>query len=216
MPSSPIGPNIRAKRRSVVVADDHALTRAGVRGLLAEAGDFEVVAEVEDGLQAISAIKRLRPDLAVLDIRMPHANGAEVFIEGRRWSPQTRFVVLTGLGTVALFRELIAARVDGLFLKTGAVDGLRHALAQLMAGRQVIDAEVQALLAKADAAPALTRRELQVLQALARGETNQGIGTLLGISPKTVDTHRTNLMAKLDVRSTAALVARAMRDGLLD
>lgn len=202
--------------RSVVIADDHALTRAGIRGMLTEAGGFEVVAEVEDGLQAVSAIKRLQPALAVLDIRMPHTNGAEVFLEGRRWSPSTRFVVLTGLNAVAMFQELVAAGIDGLFLKTGAVDRLRDSVDRIMKGQRVIAPEVRELLDKAGLDAALTPRELQVLQSLSRGETNSDIARRLGISPKTVDSHRTRLMAKLDVHSTGALVARAMRDGLLD
>jgi DNA-binding NarL/FixJ family response regulator len=147
---------------------------------------------------------------------MPHSNGAEVYFEVRRWSPGTRVVVVTGLNTVRLFQELVAAGIDGLFLKTSSSEALRAALPRIAAGQKVIAGEVQAMLHRGDPKAALTPRELQVLQALARGETNQMIGTRLGISPRTVDSHRTSLMAKLDVHATAALVAQAMRDGLLD
>lgn len=205
-----------AGRNSVVLADDHGLTRAGIRGLLAEIGGFEIVAEVGNGLEAISAIKRLQPDLAILDIKMPHSNGAEVFVEARRWSPGTRIVILTGISAAAMFRELVEAGVDGLFLKTGAARELAEALPRIMAGTPTIGAAAAALIRDSSASMRLTRRELQVLQAIARGESNPAIAARLGISPKTVDSHRTSLLAKLEVHSTAALVARALREGLLD
>lgn len=177
---------------------------------------FEVVAEVEDGLAAISAIKRLQPDLAILDLKMPHTNGAEAFLEIRRWSPRTRVVILTGLSSPAMFRQLRDGGIDGLFLKTGHVGQLKDALPAVLAGQKTMSPEVEDLIARSDESHGLTRRELQVLQGIARGETNAVIAERLGISPKTVDSHRTRLMAKLDVHSTATLLARALRDGLIE
>ena len=201
---------------SVVIADDHALTRDGIRSLLQSLDGFEIVADVADGLAAISAVKQFKPDLAVLDLKMPHANGVEAFIEVRRWSPGTRVVVVTGLNSAAMFRELIDAGVDGLFLKAGDVSQLKQALPRILSGNPVIADEVAALVAQAAKTASLTRREFQVLQAIAHGKTNADIATQLGISPKTVDSHRTSLMAKLEVHSTASLLKRAMQDGLID
>lgn len=200
---------------TTVIADDHALMRNGIRSLLGAVHGLDIVAEAETGLEAISAIKRTRPRLAVLDIKMPFSNGAEAFIEIRRWSPDTRVVVLTGINTRGLLRELVDAGVHGLFLKHGDPSEMASAIPAILAGRTVIASNVQDLL-RETAGTSLTRRELQVLQAVAGGDTNAAIAEKLNISPKTVDSHRTRLMAKLDVHSTASLVALAMREGLID
>ena len=91
---------------TLVIADDHVLTRDGLRGLVASMGGFDIVGEAENGLEAISIIKQTQPDLAILDLKMPYTNGAEAYLEIRRWSPRTKVVILTGLSSPALFREL--------------------------------------------------------------------------------------------------------------
>lgn len=201
---------------TLVIADDHVLTRDGLRGLVASMGGFDIVGEAENGLEAISIIKQTQPDLAILDLKMPYTNGAEAYLEIRRWSPRTKVVILTGLSSPALFRELRDSGIDGLFLKTGGVGPLKEALLGILEGSKIIAADIEMLISQADDMPALTRRELQILQGIARGETNAAIAGRLGISRKTVDSHRTSLMAKLDVHSTATLLARAIRDGLID
>ena len=202
-------------RISTVIADDHALMRDGIRAMLRGIQGVEIVAEATNGLEVISAVKRTRPRLAVIDIKMPYANGAEAFIEVRRWSPGTRVIVLTGLGSRALFRELIDAGVHGLFLKHGDPAELVAAIPAVLNGRSVIAPSVEAMLRTTDSA-SLTKRELQILQAIAGGDTNGAIAEKLNISPKTVDTHRTNLMAKLNVHSTATLIVCALREGLIE
>lgn len=198
-----------------VIADDHALMLAGARAMLEGTGRIEVVAAVSDGLAAIAAIHRHRPDLAILDLSMPHANGMEAFLEARRWSPDTRFVLFTGMIAPAAAAALVDAKVGGLFLKSEPPEALVAALPKVMAGRQALSPGAEALLAAARAAEGLTARELQILQAVARGATNAEAAESLGISGKTVDKHRTNLMRKLGAHSTAELVMTGVRLGLL-
>ena len=199
-----------------VIADDHALLLSGARAMLEASGRVTVVAAVADGMAAIAAINREKPDLALLDLSMPHANGIEVFAEARRWSPETRFVLFTGQIGGAAAAALAEAGVGGLFLKAGDPGDLIAALPRIMTGRQVIAPAVAALIAEAEAAEALTARELQLLHGVARGATNGAIADSLGISVKTVDKHRTNLMRKLGAHSTAELVMTGVRLGLID
>ena len=200
----------------VVLADDHPLALAGLADALSATAAFEVVGRADNGINAIALIKRLKPDCAVLDLTMPGATGLEVLLEARRWSPDTRFVVVTGTGSAALLQELQGAGVHGLFLKNAPVDEIVTGIQTVAAGDTAMSAQARDILNAAEDANSLTARELQVLQAIARGQTNQAASEALGISPKTIDTHRTNLMRKLGVRSTASLLVRAMRDGLID
>ncbi len=199
---------------TVIIVDDHQITRKGVRALIDDMAEFNCLGEAGDGLEAISLAKRLKPDLALIDLKMPTVSGAEVFVELRRWSPETRVIILTGLAAAAMFRSMVDNGIDGLFLKSCAPEELMNGIRRVAAGERVIQPDAQAVLGQ-DPSPELTRRELQVLQAIARGETNNIIADNLGISPKTVDSHRTNLMTKMKVHSVAELLTRALQDGFV-
>lgn len=201
---------------SIVIADDHALTVDGTRSVIESMHGFEVVGIAANGIEAISQIKLHSPDLAVLDLIMPGASGLEVLIEARRWSPATKFAIVTGSPSAQSLRQLIDAGTAGIFLKTGSVDEFCDGLRDIAAGRSVISPDVNTYIEEHQARDSLSNREIEVLQCIARGLSNNGIAERLGISPKTVDNHRTNLMRKLDVHSTATLLVRAMRDGLID
>ncbi|MEM9048179.1 MAG: response regulator transcription factor [Pseudomonadota bacterium] len=196
-----------------VVADDHEIVLHGLRDLLGCAG-ISVAAEVQDGLAAIAAIKREQPDLALIDLQLPLANGAEVHAEARRWSPQTRFVMLTGSASPQMLAELLGTGLHGLFLKSGPPSELVEALPRILAGVPVVGRAVAQIVADAESA-GLTRRELQVLQEISSGATGLQISQHLGISAKTVENHRASLMRKLQVHSTASLIMSAVRRGLL-
>ena len=200
----------------IVLADDHPLTLVGLADALGVFDEIEIVARASDGIRAISLIKAKRPDCAVLDLSMPGATGLEVMIEARRWSPETRFVLVTGNSAPNILQALHAAGAQGLFLKSAPVADICDAILRVASGEHYVAPAVQSILDAAGDTVDLTSRERQVLQAIARGLTNQAASSALGISVKTIDTHRTNLMRKLGVHSTASLVVRAMRDGLID
>jgi DNA-binding NarL/FixJ family response regulator len=202
--------------KTVVIADDHAFTVSGMRAAVAAMVDFEVVAVAANGIEAIALIKRHQPDCAILDLSMPGANGLEAMIEAKRWSPRTRFAVITGNRSDALFVQLVDAGVSGIFLKSASPDSLCDGIRRIVAGGRVIPSDIASLAGGDAGRTQLTAREIEVLQAIARGNSNVQIAGLLGISPKTVDSHRTTLMRKMDVHSTATLLVRAMREGLID
>ncbi|WP_298814206.1 response regulator transcription factor [uncultured Roseibium sp.] len=208
-------------RFHAVIADDHAIVRAGLRSALETPGTvepdgIEVVAEASDGLQAIAALRQHRPTLLILDVQMPHAGGLEVLVEARRWSPETKVVVLTGVSSIGKIGELVASGVDGLFSKSEDHDELIRRLPNILRGHRHIAARFETMLEDASDVPILSDRERQTLNLIVSGRSNKEIAETLGISAKTVDRHRTNLMKKLDVHSVAQLIAYALREGLID
>lgn len=203
--------------KRVLIADDHAFVSWGIAKALIADGEVEIVGTVANGIDAIIEIRKTRPDCAVLDYNMPGANGLEVFLESKRWSPETRFVLLTGTASAATLRTLVDAGIHGVSLKDDTEGEVVELVRQVCAGRSVIGASVRRLLnTLMESGVSLTDREHAVLQALARGHTNASAAESLGISPKTVDSHRTSLMRKFSVNSTASLLLAAVRSGLLD
>ncbi len=205
----------------VVIADDHAIVRDGLKGALETPGlvsrtPYKVVAQVSDGLAAIAAVEKHAPDLLLLDVSMPHAGGVEVFLEVKRSSPDTKVVVFTGITAIGLIGDLIEAGVDGLFSKSADNAELYAKLPLIMnGGRHIAQMFVDRLQARPDR-PVLTDRERQTLNLIIGGRSTKEIALVLGISPKTVDKYRTSMMQKLQVNSVPQLLARAMKEGLID
>ena len=201
---------------TVVIADDHDLTTRGMSSVLEAHGGFEVVATANNGMDAIVAGKLHKPDIMLLDMSMPDATGLEVFAEVRRWSPDTRAAIITGNPTPAIFAQLESAGIDGLFLKNAPVEEICAGIVRIAMGERVISEGAQAAIDAAGSREPLSTRELEVLQSIANGLTNARIAERLSISPKTVDNHRTNLMRKLVVNSSASLIVEAVKSGLID
>ncbi len=188
----------------------------GLANALAALSDIEITASVTNGIDAIVAIRKTNPDCAILDYNMPGANGLEVFLESRRWSPRTRFIILTGSTTPETVDMLVKAEIDGVALKDSSETELVDMVRRVLAGERVIGASAARLIAMPTENVPLTDRELAVLQALARGHTNASAAESMGVSAKTIDSHRTSLMRKFSVSSTASLLVAAVRAGLVD
>ncbi len=199
---------------TAVIADDHPMIRQGLAQLLQTAG-ISVVAEAGDGLEAIAMVRRHKPEILLLDVAMPYARGIEVFGEARRWSPATKIIVFSGMTSAGLIAELAQAGADGIFLKREDLTALAASIPTILDGRQTFGPGVATLL-EASGKTDLTVREREVLGLVSQGLTNRDIGDRLGISTKTVDNHRSNLMRKIKVHSVAELMSFAMREGLLD
>lgn len=201
---------------SVVVADDHAIVRQGTLQLLEELDGVDVVAEADNGLSAIAAVKKHKPTLLMLDAAMPMARGIEVYSEARRWSPDTRIVLFTGFTSLNLLSDWLDAGVDGLLLKSCPPDEIKLCCSMVLNGSVYIAESVREMLAAETGGTTLTPREREVLSMIARGNSNNVIAERLNISPKTIEKHRASLMTKLGVHSVAELMVYALREGMLD
>jgi DNA-binding NarL/FixJ family response regulator len=204
----------------VLLADDHPVFRQGLRALL-EREKFEVVGEASDGLEAIAAAERLQPQIVVIDLAMPALNGIDAVREIVKRVPRAKAVLLTMHTEEHHVLEALRAGAKACVSKTQAAEHLMQAIKDVCAGGvylspHVSGAVVQAYLAKTELPyDPLTPRERQVLQLIAEGKTTKETAAVLEVSVKTAETHRTNLMEKLDIHSTAGLVRYAIRRGLL-
>lgn len=202
--------------KTVIIADDHPFIIDGMESLIREEPGLDFIGRASNGIEAIALIKKTQPDCALLDLSMPGANGLEVFLEAKRWSPKTRFVIITGISAAALFHQLYDVGIDGLFVKNEVPASIIEGVLQICDGKRIISPEAMQEIENSRQHQNLTKREIEVLNALAEGLSNKAVADKLGVSPKTVDTHRTNLLRKMNVNTTAALLVKAMREGLLD
>jgi DNA-binding NarL/FixJ family response regulator len=207
-------------RLQILLADDHLIVRQGLKALLEREG-LDVVGEAPDGLEAVRLARDLHPDVAVLDIGMPLMNGLDAAREILRASPRTKAILLTMHAEDHYVLEALRAGVTGYVLKTKAAGDLVQAIQEVAGGAIYLSpgvsrAVVQAYRAKSDLPPdPLTPRERQVLQLIAEGKRTKEIASLLGVSVKTAESHRTRLMEKLNIHETAGLVRYALQRGLI-
>jgi two-component system response regulator NreC len=205
----------------VILADDHLIVRQGLR-LVLEKEQIQVLGEASDGLEAIRLIQELLPEIAVLDLDMPGLDGLAVLREAARLSPQTRSIILTRHMEEPYAVEALRIGARGYVLKTQAsidlVAAIRHVdRGEVYLSPKISKAVVRAYLNNTEGPNGqLSVRERQVLQLVGEGHSTKKIASLLGISVKTADTHRTKLMEKLDIHQTAGLVRYAIRNGLLE
>jgi two-component system, NarL family, nitrate/nitrite response regulator NarL len=202
---------------SVVVADDHPAMLTAVTETLEGAG-FAVVARAVDGRTAVEAIERERPDLAVLDVQMPHLNGIEVARTVSAASPDTAFVFYTAFGDRALLADALEVGARGFVLKEAPLQDLVRAVERVAGGDAYVDPVLAGILVGAPMAsqvPTLTQREREVLRLLADGLANDAIGAELGISVETVRTHIRKAMDKLGADTRTHAVATALRQSLI-
>lgn len=205
---------------TVVLADDHPVVRQGVRRLL-EREEFEILGEASDGLEAIGLAEQLRPDVVVLDLAMPTLNGIGAIREIAKVSPRTKIILLTMYIEEHNILDALRAGAKGCVSKTQAAEHLLQAIREVCAGGvylspSVSGSVVQGYLANTELPyDPLTSRERQVLQLIAESKTTKEIAVILGVTVKTAESHRSKLMQKLDIHSTAGLVRYAIRRGLV-
>lgn len=210
----------------VLIADDHAIVREGVRAILALSEDIAVVGEAADGREAIEAARRLRPDVILLDIAMPGLGGLEATVEIRKENPDARILVLSQYDDREYVRRFLKLGVAGYVLKKAAGSALTAAIRAAHRGGLVLDPEVAREAIRDQSADAagpgdadpyegLTDREKQVLKLVAEGRTNKEVAEMLAISVKTAMSHREHIMEKLGLHSRTELIKFALRKGVI-
>lgn len=209
---------------TAIIADDHEIVRRGLRGILEGEGGCRVVAEASDGLSAAQLTEKHKPHLLILDLNMPRLHGIEVLRQVRTSSPHTRIIVLSMHNDEPYVIESLRAGASAYILKGSESQEILQALKEVMAGRRFLSATlsewaINALVAKPadenDPLQSLTQRERMVVQLAAEGHTNAEIAEKLFISPRTAETHRTNLLRKLGLQTQTDLVRFAIRKGLI-
>jgi DNA-binding NarL/FixJ family response regulator len=212
-------------RTTVVLADDHPLVRQGLRSLLEAEADCSVVGEEADGLKVVDLVERLRPDVLLLDLRLPGQSGLEVTRQVVQRGGKTRVIILSMHGGEALVRDALRHGAHGYVLKDAPPIEVVEAVRAVTAGRRYLsrsltERAIDAYAAQAAAPPgdpyeSLTTRERQVLQLAAESRTFAEIAARLGISPRTVESHREHLMQKLGLQSQTDLIRYAVRRGIV-
>ena len=209
----------------VLIADDHEVVRCGIRALLENHPGWEVCSEAADGREAVTNAIRLQPDLVLLDIGMPGLNGLDATRQILAAVPMTRVLILTMHDSEQVVREVLAAGALGFLLKSDAGRDLVAAVEALQHRRTFFTNKVAQLVLEGYLHPGpdgdrvcrgvLTPREREVIQLLAEGKTTKEVATTLNLSVKTAETHRTNLMRKLDLHSIVDLTLYAVRNGIV-
>ena len=212
---------------AVVIVEDHQLFRDGLKSMLGKRDDMTIVGEAEDGILALKLIRKLKPDLVLLDLSMPKMGGISVLKDVKRELPDTRILLLTIHESDQYVLEAFEAGADGYCIKDSSREELMMAIDSVLDGKTYISPAIsdqvmegflssRKRLKEKTRWDTITQREREVLKLLAEGHSNKEIGDLLNISVKTVEKHRANLIGKLDLHTVAELTACAIQNGLIE
>ena len=216
------GEGTMAEKIRVLLADDHVLVRQGIRQFLEESGEIQVVAEADNGAEALHLVETARPDVTVLDIHMPEMTGVEATRRIKARYPEVKVLILTAYDDDPYVFALLQAGADGYVLKTARADELVRAVRDVHAGNAALSPEIAAKVVRqmsrqrpagGEQGETLTGREIEVLRLAARGMTNREIGQALEISHRTVQGHLASIYGKLTVSSRTEAVTEALRRG---
>lgn len=213
---------------TILLAEDHTIVREGLRNMLKLENDLEVVGEVEDGRQAVAMIKKLRPEVVLMDIAMPRLNGLEATRQALKVVPDTKVLILSAHGDDDYVHGATEAGAVGFLLKQASAHEMCRAIRDVRAGKTYFSSNIMKRLQRLQGQSVnrqgitntkisrLTSRETEVLQLIAEGKANKQTAAELGIGIKTVEKHRQHLMAKLDLHDTASLTRYAISSGIIE
>jgi len=212
----------------ILIADDHEVVRRGLRTVLEAEAGWQVVAEVQDGREAVQETLRIKPDVAILDLAMPRLNGLEALRQIAKASPQTKVLILTMHDSDELVRAALDAGARGYVTKSSVARDLTTAVEALRQNKTFFTPRVDQMILNSflhggtgsletvSSRDRLTSRQREILQLLAEGKTSKEVAVELNISVKTAETHRANIMRKLNVHSVSDLVRYAIRNGIVE
>jgi two-component system response regulator NreC len=209
----------------ILLADDHELIREGIYSLLEKEKDFKIVAQANNGREAVRLTDEHHPDIAVLDVHMPDLNGIEATKQIRKKNPDTRIIALSMYSSRRFVDGMLKAGASGYLVKNCAYEELTHAIRIVDNDQSYLSPQIQKVLIddyvtnisdeKSDLLSILTSREMEVLQLIAEGVSSEGIASRLYVSVKTISTHRQHIFKKLDLNSIADLTRFAIREGVI-
>lgn len=199
----------------ILIADDHAVVRRGLRSILQIEKDFLVVGEASNGNETVEMTRRLKPNVVIMDIVMPEKSGSEATAEILAEHPETRILLLTTFGTADDVAKALEAGAAGALMKTSDESEIIASIRAIAAGGHAVSDEIKRLMAESPPTPSLTSRQSEVLNAMSKGLSNAEIAKVFGINEFTVREHVVNIMAKLDASNRAEAVAIALRKNLL-
>ena len=203
------------KKTRVMIVDDHSVVRMGLTAIINLEKDLIVCGEAENGTEAVQAAKRLKPDVVVMDLMMPGMNGAETTTALKEAVPNAKVLILTSFGTATELADAFAAGATGAVTKNLSNDELTVAVRDTAAGIRHLSPEIKASLEEAEPTPTFTKRQMEVLDAITRGLSNDNIATMLGLSKTRIKQHLNEVYEKLSAANRAEAVAIAMRRQLL-
>ena len=202
-------------RITILLADDHTVVRAGLKAILGFEKDFLVIGEATNGIEAVKKAMELKPDVVIMDLMMPKLNGADATAQIAAALPQTRILILTTYGSAEDISRALEAGATGALMKTASNDQLANAIRKVAAGGKALSAEIAKSIKLNPPVTDLTLRQLEILQSVTRGLTNEDIAQQFGITASGVKQHLSAIFAKLGAASRSEAVAIALRKHLL-
>jgi DNA-binding NarL/FixJ family response regulator len=210
----------------VVIADDHSVVRQGLRAWLERSGYIQVVGEAADGREAVAMVDELKPDVVMMDIAMPMLNGIDATAQVMRRRPDTKVIILSMHADESYILRALGAGAKGYLLKESTETDVLPAVRSVTEGKPYVTPSIARVLLEdyirmlkqnnlQDSYDLLTEREREVLQLLAQGKSNKEVAQVLDLSPHTIESHRTNMMQKLNLHNTAEIVLYAVRKGIV-
>ena len=199
----------------ILIADDHAVVRRGLRSILQIEKDFQIVGEASNGTEAVKMARELKPNVVIMDLIMPETSGGDATAQILAERPETRILLLTTFGTADDVAKALEAGAAGALMKTSDESAIIASIRTVAAGGHAVSDEIKRLIAESPPAPELTPRQLEILNSMSRGYSNAEIAQMFGINEFTVREHVTNIMTKLDASNRAEAVATALRKSLL-
>ena len=200
---------------TILLADDHTVVRAGLKAILGFEKDFLVVGETANGIEAVKKARELKPNVVIMDLMMPKLNGADATAQIAAALPQTHILILTTYGSAEDISRALDAGATGALMKTASNDQLANAIRKVAAGGKVLSAEIAKSIKLNPPVTDLTPRQLEILQSVTRGLTNEDIGQQFGITASGVKQHLSTIFAKLGAATRSEAVAIALRKHLL-